>query len=97
MVRPGPKPQPGREYSGRYRPIVDLLAATAGDAVTLTFAEMEGLIGGALPTSAYTNARYWSGLQGSALPHVRAMSALGWRGRIDFRNQCVRFTRVAAS
>lgn len=47
------RPRPGILPKGRPQPLVDHLAAHAGAEVVLTFAEIEAIVGGALPVSAY--------------------------------------------
>jgi hypothetical protein len=76
----------------RYQPLVDYLTSRTVDEVILTYPELEAIIGGELPTAAYGQDTYWSGGQGAA---ARALRTVGWRGRIDRRNACVRFTRHA--
>ncbi len=76
----------------RYQPLVDFLAGSAAAAVVLAFPEIEAIIGGELPPSAYGNATYWSGTQYAA---GRALHGIGWQGRIDRRNHRVHFTRAA--
>jgi len=75
---------------GAYQPLIDHLASRPESEVSLTFPEIEAIIGGMLPTSAYVSPSYWKG-PGHA--HTRALHALGWSGRIDRNNQSVRFTR----
>jgi len=79
-------------FLSRYQPLADYLASHRGNEVVLTFPEIEAIIGGGLPTTAYGETTYWSGKQYAA---GRALRAVGWHGRIDRRNRCMRFTRDA--
>ena len=66
----------------KYQPLADYLAALPAEteAVTLTFPEIEALLGAPLPRSAvrttfWTNARQ----PRAALSQVRAVQGVGWR------------------
>jgi hypothetical protein len=74
----------------RYQPLIDYLAGRAERDVVLSFAAIENLIGASLPTTAQADSSYWSG---SRQAHTRALHALGWRARLDYKTECVRFVR----
>jgi len=74
----------------RYQPLIDHLASRTESEVSLTFPEIEAILGVPLALSAYVNTSYWTG---RTMAHARALRALGWRARIDRRNRCVHFTR----
>ena len=64
----------------KYQPLADYLAAQTGNEVTLTFAEIEALVGAPLPQTAmktafWVNRRSAWGMPGQA----RAWAAAGWR------------------
>ncbi len=82
-----------RETTSRYQPIVDLLAASPGDEVVLTFKEISALIGGQdLPESAILTGGWWTE---SSRRHVALWRAIGWRARYDRDRLRVIFTRDA--
>ena len=66
----------------RYQPIGDYLAALppATTAVTLTFAEIEGLLGAPLPLRA-VRAKFWANARRAwyVPPQARAWHRAGWR------------------
>lgn len=45
---------------GKYRFLADFLHTHGGDSVTMTFKQIEDLIGQPLPSSAYNHRAYWS-------------------------------------
>ncbi len=64
----------------KYEPLRRYLAAQPGETVilTLTFAEIEGLIGGSLPASAEQRSWLVNRTDGG-LPQMRAWQRAGWR------------------
>jgi hypothetical protein len=65
-MQPTPKPD--------YRRLTDLLAARTKRTATLTFDELERVIGGALPVDAYERRAWWAGTG-----NARAWRRAGWR------------------
>ena len=61
----------------KYLPLQRHLAAVVGDTVRLTFAEVEALLGAALPPSARQRSAWWANTAGSF--QARAWLAAGWR------------------
>ena len=45
---------------GKYRFLADFLHTHGGDSITMTFKQIEELIGNPLPSSAYNHRAYWS-------------------------------------
>jgi hypothetical protein len=96
--RPRPDAGTNGPLSGRrpshtaYQPLIDFLAVCPEQAVTLTFAEIEGIIDAAL-AGAYSVRT----MLDPATNHVvaRRLRALGWRARIDMGGK-VHFAREAA-
>jgi hypothetical protein len=77
-----------------YQPLVDHLAHCCSDTVTLTFEQIEGILGRELPVSARTYRRWW----GRGKSHARAWTDLGWRARpVDIPARRVTFSRVPVS
>ncbi len=74
----------------KYQPLIDYLAAQTARAVTLSFAQIEALIGAPLSVSASGMPTAW---HRATQMHVRRWREMGWRARYDRRNQCVHFTR----
>lgn len=72
------------------QPLVDFLAMHNAQDVTLSFTEIEAIIGVPLALSASNDPGTWhSPLK---LP-VRQWQAIGWHARFDRHNHCVHFTR----
>ena len=65
-----------RPKGSRYQRLADYLAAQSADEVALSFAEVEALVGAALPTSAYL--RYWWRGYGATYRAGQAWRAAGW-------------------
>ncbi len=62
----------------KYEPLRRYLAAQVGETVTLTFAEIEGLIGASLPASAEQRS-WWVNRTDGGFPQMRAWQSAGWR------------------
>jgi hypothetical protein len=75
-----------------YQPLIDFLATQSEREVTLTFGEIEVIIGRPLSVSALMDP---GACHRVPHLHVRRWRAIGWRARYDRRNQCVHFTRDA--
>ncbi len=75
-----------------YQPLVDFLAIQSERDVSLTFDQIEAIIGRPLSVSAMGMTNPW---HATTHPQVRRWRAIGWRARFDRRNQCVHFTRDA--
>ena len=74
----------------KYQPLVDYLTTQPAAIVTVTFAEVEALIGAPLPATA--RQRPWWYSDG---PHVRMLRAAGWRmSDGDTVRRVVTFVRV---
>ena len=86
--RPGRRAKP---YRGRYRPLLDLLAATEADQLTLTFTEIEAMIGMPLAPSARQSASVWTKADRG---YVRQWRAMGWSAHPDTRAGRVEWRRV---
>jgi hypothetical protein len=64
----------------KYQPLTDYLVALAADEATLTFAEIEAIVGTALPPSARTS-RFWASVTAGVhrLPQAQAWRRAGCR------------------
>lgn len=76
----------------KYQPIVDYLAVQTEQAVTLTFEEIEAILGGPLTEALRRDATMWSGAH---YAYVRAWEKAGWSAALDRQNGCVHFIRDA--
>jgi hypothetical protein len=82
-----------REQVGRYTPLLAMLREQQADAVTLTFAAIEALIGRPLSVSARVSQSMWAG---GSKRLQRDLQAIGWRAHLDVRRHVVEFRRVPA-
>ncbi len=76
----------------KYQPLVDYIATQHADTVTLSFGEIEVIVGSPLPESMQTDAWLW---RGPEYAYVWRLEARGWRAQLDRRNRCVHFARDA--
>ncbi len=76
----------------KYQPLVDYIAAQTEDAVTLSFPEIEALVGAPLPETMQVDTWQWTNRE---VPYVWRLGDLGWRAHLDRRNRRVVFTRDA--
>lgn len=85
---------PGRKWQRprrtKYQSLIEYLAVQTDRDVTLSFAEIEGIIGVPLSVSASNDPGTWHSTLKLA---VRQWQGMGWRARFDRRGQCVHFTR----
>lgn len=56
---------------GKYRFLADFLHNHGGDSITMTFKQIEDLIGQPLPSSAYNHRAYWSNTDTHSISKVR--------------------------
>ncbi len=78
----------------KYQPLTAYLAGQSGAAVTLTFAEIEAIIGAPLPPGAYRRA-FWTRRRDrwAMSPQAQAWLMAGWRvGTVGLRE--VTFVRI---
>ncbi|MEU8154493.1 PIN-like domain-containing protein [Micromonospora sp. NPDC048986] len=66
------------EPAGKYRPLADYLSAIRADSTSMTFAEIEDILGDALAPSARKHLPYWYSSQNSL---GKAITAAGFRPR----------------
>ena len=79
--------------SAKYHPLAQYLTAQPSDAVTLSFAEIEALLGAPLPRLAYQTGQWWWHPRG---PQTRAWRGAGWRvQRVNLWWRTVTFRRTA--
>ncbi len=74
----------------KYQPLVEYVAAQTEQALTLSFAQIEAMVGSPLSETMQVDASQWNSAR---LAYVWRLKALGWHARLDRRNQCVHFIR----
>lgn len=89
--------QPRGSSASKYDPLILHLASYSGEALTLTFAEIEELLGEALPASARTHLAWWANTKSdSTHSWAYRWTALGWHARADLPGERVSFARHAS-
>lgn len=85
-----------REHAGKYRPLWSWLRLQETSPVTVTFREIETILGFPLPPSSRRHLPHWYGYEGTAVG--RAIRDAGWRARhVDLAAESVVFERTEAS
>lgn len=82
---------PRTVWRSRFTPLIAYLAASDQDAVTLTLAEIEALVGRSLSVTAHTSQAWWVQASGR---HVRDLQAIGWRAHLHVKERTVEFRRM---
>ena len=78
----------------KYSPLRDFLARQQSDQVRLGFAEVEKILGGPLPHSAYEHQAWWANDPGHS--QGRSWYAAGWRTEnLNLSRRTVMFRRLA--
>ncbi len=72
---------------GKYDPLLLHLQASTASSVTLSFREIERIIGEPLPPASRTYAAFWYGAQ------FNRWRSMGWQGRLRTAEEAVAFTR----
>jgi hypothetical protein len=75
----------------KYDPLARLLRRSEPP-LTLTFAELDALIGG-LPASAREHPSWWGNTVNESHVHANAWVASGWLAHADLQNEVVRFVK----
>ena len=83
------------EHQGKYRALWQYLRELPVDETTMSFAEIEAVLGFRLPPSSRKHVPHWYGYEGSAV--ARAVVDAGWKARnADLVRERVSFARVPA-
>ncbi|QLQ39644.1 PIN-like domain-containing protein [Micromonospora robiginosa] len=94
ILGPGTTPPttaPDAETSGKYQPLADYLAALDIEATSMTFGEIEDILGDTLAPSARKHLPYWYSSQNSL---CRAVAAAGFKARgVRTDSEVVEFVR----
>ncbi len=72
-------PRGAHPSRAKYQPLGDWLAAQPGEHVTLTFAQVEQILGQRLPPSAWTDHAWWWGTERRQESAAWVWLAAGWR------------------
>ncbi len=81
----------------RYQALADHLKQLNESQWDARFDEIERVIGGPLPTSAYRYPAWWANQAGPGHSQTRGWKAAGWRtAKLDLAGKRVRFERAAA-
>jgi Swt1-like HEPN len=79
---------------GKYRPLHDHLRRARGDNLTMTFLEVESVLGCALPPSARKHSAWWANERDGRHVHARAWMDADFRVQLDMNRACVTFVKV---
>lgn len=80
------------EHNGKYRPLWEYLKESGENRISLTFAEVERVLGFALPPSSRKHHPHWYGYEGSAV--ARAIVDAGWKAHdVDLAREQVTFVK----
>jgi hypothetical protein len=90
-----------RPVTYKYQPLAAFLGASA-DAVTrhtLTFKQIELILGSELPQSAHDHQAWWANETGTDSTHasqLRGWRDVGWRANVDLQRHSVTFERATS-
>ena len=80
---------------GKYEPLAERLRREKGESWTASFAEVEKVLGFALPPSARTYREWWANQQGGGHSQTKGWQDAGWRvWKVDLRDEQVTFRRL---
>ncbi len=83
--------------AGKYEPLSEYLTTLSGDEICFTFAEIEAIVGTALPRTAWRRSAWWANSSRADHPQARAWLASGWSVSADVNNESVTFFRQRAA
>lgn len=87
--------QAAPSHEGKYRDLWRWLREQERDEVSLTFSQIEEILGFSLPSSSRNHEGHWYGYEGTAVG--RAIRDAGWRARnVDLLEESIIFTRMLA-
>jgi Holliday junction resolvase-like predicted endonuclease len=82
------------QHTGKYRSLWEWLRSRSDSEITLTFAQIEEVLGFVLPPSSRHHAAHWVSYQGSAV--ARAILDAGWKAsRVDLSGEKVVLSRLS--
>ncbi|HEX6605067.1 MAG TPA: hypothetical protein VF027_09340 [Sphingomicrobium sp.] len=87
----------GRQSSeSRYSPLAEHLALLKEPVLEASFQEIESILGGKLPASAYQHRAWWANQTGPGHSQTLGWMPVGWRtAKVDLAGKSVRFEREA--
>jgi hypothetical protein len=74
----------------KYQPLIDYVAMQPEDIVTLSFAQIETIVGGRISETMQVDTSLWNGGRSAIAWRLRD---IGRRATLDRRNRCVVFAR----
>jgi hypothetical protein len=82
-------------HAGKYAPLYRWLCAQEGTSLTMTFSEVEEVLGFPLPNACRQHIPHWHSYEGSAV--ARAITDAGWKAsRVHLADESLTFVRVGA-
>jgi hypothetical protein len=95
MDEPTTSPEPSTDRTD-YRPLQKYLRERYAEIVVLTFAQIEDLLGSALPAPARLNSAWWTDPEADGTPSLqsRSWTQAGRNATPNLRARTVRFERV---
>ena len=79
---------------GKYEPLKHFLSQASSDSIDADFAQVEKILGFALPQSAYRHQAWWANELHGSHSHARSWQEAGWEtSRVDLASKKVRFHR----
>jgi hypothetical protein len=85
---------PSGDVKGKYRALHDHLRRITTASVTMTFSEVEKVLGNQLPPSAHKHPAWWANETDGRHLHARAWTEAGWKARPDLGAKCVTFVKA---
>jgi Swt1-like HEPN len=79
---------------GKYRPLYDHLMRTRNDMATMSFTEIEQILGGSLAASARKYQAWWGNEIGGSHVHAKAWMEAGFHAHLELADERVTFERV---
>jgi hypothetical protein len=80
---------------GKYAPLTDHLRDEPNDSWIATFAEVERILGFALPPSARTHRPWWGNQRGAGHSQAKGWQDAGWQvGKVDLAGERITFSRT---
>jgi hypothetical protein len=81
-----------------YQPLADFLSTQKTDRCEATFAQVERILGRALPKSAYSYNAWWANQTGRGHSQTRGWRSVGWKtAAVDLERKRVSFERERAA
>jgi hypothetical protein len=82
------------DVKGKYRALHDHLRRITTASITMTFSEVEKVLGDQLPRSAHKHSAWWANETDGRHLHARAWMQAGWKARPNLAAKCVTFVKA---